>query len=51
MPNKIYVPGLLAGRRKRRSKEIVTGINVPARGKGDPTGPESVARARAVGAP
>ena len=35
LPNKIYVPGLLTGRRKRRrSEEIVTGIYVPARGQG-----------------
>ena len=60
LPNKIYVPGLLTGRRKRRSEEIVTGIYVPARGAGDPAGPaasaataeaESVAQARAAGAP
>ena len=60
LPNKIHVTGLLTGRRKRRSEEIVTGIYVPARGAGDPAGPaasaataevESVAQARAAGAP
>ena len=60
LPNKIYVPGLLTGRRKRRrSEEIVTGIYVPARGAGDPAGPAASAataeaesaRGRAAGAP
>ena len=50
MPNKIYVPGLLTGRRKRRrSEEIVTGIYVPARGTGDPAGPAASAATTEAG--